>query len=264
MERSFGIKPVDRSSARIGWARAWHVRRRGGRWSLVAEGSRSVARFPTSASSPWPAIAAARWRMSRVSTRSGSIGPYVFDLRVSSRMRSMTFRSRIWVASESAPPSFSTRERTRRTLSSVRAAIDSISSASVLLARLRSSRHRRSWPSSKNSLSERRVVSWALARIWASLARISLSDIPPASTARPACWIVLFSSRRHQVGRELERRLPEQLVDDLPANRLALLGLDPALQSLAHGLAQFVHAVEADRIEELLRSTREAAAASDR
>ena len=45
----------------------------------------------------------------------------------------MTLRSRIWVASDSAPPSFSTRARTRRTLSSVRSAIASISSVEVLL-----------------------------------------------------------------------------------------------------------------------------------
>ena len=89
----------------------------------------------------------------------------------------MTFRSRIWVVSCSVSPSFSSRGRIRRGLSPVRSAIASIStsksssstsifSASAILAR-RSS-----------SLSDRRVDSWALARIAASLARICVVRDP--------------------------------------------------------------------------------------
>ena len=113
---------------------------------------------------------------------------------LAARMRSMTFRSRIWVVSCCASPSFSSRERIRRGLSPLRSAIASIStsksSSSTLISSASAILARRI-----NSLSDRRVASWALARIAASLARISLSVIPSWRSCMTSRRIVLASSR---------------------------------------------------------------------
>ena len=54
----------------------------------------------------------------------------------------------------------------------------------------------------------------------------------------------------HQIGGEVERRLPQQLFDDLPAQRLALFGLDFARQGFVHRLTQLVCVLDTDRIKE--------------
>ena len=69
---------------------------------------------------------------------------------------------------------------------------------------------------------------------------------------------------RHQIGREVERRLPEQLVDDLPVHGLALFRFDLALQRFANGLAQFRPDSRSRSNQKTRRSAREGAAVSGR
>ena len=147
--------------------------------------------------------------------------PATSSISASSRIRSMTLRSRIWVASESAPPSFSTRARTRRTLSSVRAAIASISSARSSSSTLISSASAILAAAKFLERPEGRLVGVGADLGFAGPDLVVGHALPLQLRDQPL--IVLFSSR-NQVGGKLERRLPEQLVEDLPAHRLALLG----------------------------------------
>ena len=65
---------------------------------------------------------------------------------------------------------------------------------------------------------------------------MSSSDMPSRFSCvdQPADRGLLLA--RNQVRRELERRLSQQLIEELAAHRLPLLGPDPALQGLAHCL----------------------------
>ena len=77
----------------------------------------------------------------------------------------MTFRSRSCVASESAPPSFSTRERIRRTLSPVRVGHRLDLECQVVVLDLDPFDVGDLGKQAAALSSVRRVVSWALARI---------------------------------------------------------------------------------------------------
>ena len=119
MERSFRIKAQlteARARKRLGSQEAGHVQRHGAsRNGPVAWGvhdpSSTFSDFDASSSAAGGSVAGAAAAMSRVSTRpSGSISTGTSSIWQSSRIRSMTLRSRIWVASESVPPSFSTRD----------------------------------------------------------------------------------------------------------------------------------------------------------
>ena len=71
-------------------------------------------------------------------------------------------------------------------------------SASAILARM------------KNSLSDRRVISWALARISASRARMSLSEKPSCRSSMTSRLIGALLLARDQVGGQVERRRGDQ------------------------------------------------------
>ena len=90
----------------------------------------------------WPS-----WRPRRASRRrrSGSSAA-TSSTSTDSRMRSSALRSRIWVARLSARPSFSTRARTRRTLSSDPGGHRLDLQLQVLVLDLDRPRPRRSWP----------------------------------------------------------------------------------------------------------------------
>ncbi len=51
-----------------------------------------------------------------------------------------------------------------------------------------------------------------------------------------------------QVGREVERRLLKQAIEDLPPEGLPLLEMEPALEGIVHRLAKVLEALEADRV----------------
>ena len=154
-----------------------------------------------------------------------------------SRMRSRTLRSRIWVVRSSVTPSFSSRARTRRTLSPVRSAIASISCLDVRLLGL-----------DLLGLGDLGQEEELLERLQGRLVGIGpdlglagpdvvvrqalLAQLPDQPTDR----VCLLPG--DQIGGEVERRLREQLIQDLPAQRLPLLGLEPAFEDLANGLAQ--------------------------
>ena len=106
--------------------------------------------------------------------------------------------------------------------------------------------------SSKNSLRIRRVVSWALARIWASRARMSSSDMPSRFSCVTSRLIVLFSSRETRSAGSSNGVCRKQLIEELAADRLPLLGPDPPLQDLAHGRTERLRAVDIDRVEKRL------------
>ena len=69
-----------------------------------------------------------------------------------------------------------------------------------------------------------------MARIWASRARMSSSDMPSRFSCATNRRIVLFSSRETRSAGSSNGVLPEQLIEELAAHRLALLGPDPALR----------------------------------
>ena len=78
---------------------------------------------------------------------------------------------------------------------------------------------------------------------------MSLSDIPSCFSCATSRLIVVFSSRETRSDGKLKRRLPQQLIEELPAHRLALLGPQLALQGLVHGLAQ-----SSSRLSKLIES----------
>ena len=99
-------------------------------------------------------------------------------------------------------------------------------------------------------MSERRVDSWALARMAASLARISLSEIPSWRSSVTRRRIVLASSRATRSEGSSKGVRSSSCVEDLPAEGLALLPLDPPLQGVLHRLAQLLQISEPDRVQE--------------
>ena len=151
-----------------------------------------------------------------------------------SRMRSSVFRSRIWVARASPSPSFSTRARTRRALSSVRAAIASISSSRSSSSTLISSASAIFGEDEELLEARGGSISWALARISASRARISVSR----EALLPQLHDQAAEGRSSPAGRPGRRAgrtgsAAISCVEDLAADRLPLLDLEPPLEDLA-------------------------------